>query len=208
MIRPFKGTYPVTQEWGINPQNYIQFGLKGHNGVDYGTPTGTPIIAPHSGKVIEAAFDQYGYGMYVKIENEVEGSILAHFKSFNVNAGDTVSEGQQVGISDNTGNSTGPHLHWGYFRKPRNKSDGYSGTTNPWNYLTENQQQPPVTPPTSEIEQLKAERDRLNGIIADKDELIRSLRLESVALLANKERECLQKLALQKQKVIDLANSL
>src|SRR3990167_5979943 len=151
MIRPFRGTFQVTQEWGndlvINGVHiYAQYGLKGHNGVDYGTPTGTPIIASHGGKVIEAAFDQYGYGMYVKIENDKEGSILAHLKSFVVNPGDIITEGTQIGLSDNTGNSTGAHLHWGYFRKPRNKTDGYSGTTNPFPYLTENQ--PVPIPPT------------------------------------------------------------
>jgi murein DD-endopeptidase MepM/ murein hydrolase activator NlpD len=176
MIRPFLGMFPITQEWGINPQNYVQFGLKGHNGVDYGTPTGTPILAPHSGKVIEAAFDQYGYGNYVKIENDVEGSILAHFQSFNVNAGDTVSEGQQVGISNNTGNSTGPHLHWGYFRKPRNKSDGFSGTTNPFPYIEAPQQPNPTTPPLDDkdniIKALKEQETVLRNAITQKDALL------------------------------------
>lgn len=168
--------FPITQEWGINAADYAKFGLSGHNGVDYGTPTGTPILAPHNGKVIEAAFDQYGYGMYVKIENDIEGSILAHFQSFNVNAGDTVSEGQQVGVSDNTGNSTGPHLHWGYYRKPRNKSDGFSGTTNPFAYL-EAPQQPPSTPPQTEdkdkiIRDLRAQETVLRTAITQKDALL------------------------------------
>lgn len=176
MIRPFKGTFTITQEWGVNPADYARFGLKGHNGVDYGTPTGTSIIAPHSGKVIESAFDQYGYGMYVKIENDVEGSILAHLDHFTVNAGDTVSEGQEIGISDNTGNSTGPHLHWGYYRMPRNKSDGYSGTTNPFPYLTQNT---PSTPPSTQtedqklIEQLKQENHDKDEAIRKKDELLK-----------------------------------
>jgi len=166
MIRPFKGTIPVTQEWGndlvINGVHiYAQWGYKGHNGVDYGTPTGTPIIAPHGGKVIEAGFDQYGYGMYVKIENDVEGSILAHLKSFVVNAGDIITEGTEIGISDNTGNSTGPHLHWGYFRKPRNKADGYSGTTNPYLYLTENI--PAPTPPAIDYKKLYEESQQKVG---------------------------------------------
>lgn len=190
MIRPFKGTFPITQIWGVNEADYARFGLKGHNGVDYGIPTGTPIIAPHNGKVIEAAFDQYGYGMYVKIENDEEGSILGHLQSFNVNSGDTVFEGQQIGISDNTGNSTGPHLHWGYFRKPRNKEDGYSGTTNPWPYLTENQHIASEPINSTEVKTLEAERDRLNRIIAEKDETIRAIRMETNTKLADKEREC------------------
>jgi len=178
MIRPFKGTYPVTQEWGVNPADYVRFGLKGHNGVDYGTPTGTPIIAPHSGAVIEAAYDATGYGNYVKIENDKEGSILAHFQSFNVNAGDTVSEGQQVGLSDNTGNSTGPHLHWGYYRMPRNRGDGYSGTTNPYPFLGE-----PSNPPTPDTEcqkqlsDLKVIETTLRDAIGHKDAQIKALYL-------------------------------
>lgn len=190
MRRPFNGTFPVTQIWGVNEADYARFGLKGHNGVDYGTPTGTPIVAPHDGVIIEAAFDQYGYGMYVKIENDVEGSILGHLQTFNVNAGDKILEGQQIGISDNTGNSTGPHLHWGYYRKPRNKSDGYSGTTNPWNYLTENLIGDPTPTATTEIELLKVEQTRLNGIIAGKDELIRTLRIEMNSKLAEVTTEC------------------
>jgi len=181
MKRPFKGMYPVTQEWGndlvINGVHiYAQFGLKGHNGVDYGCPTETPIIAPHGGKVIEAAFDKYGYGMYVKIENDIEGSILAHLKSFVVNPGDIITEGTQIGLSDNTGNSTGPHLHWGYFRKPRNKTDGYSGTTNPYPFLT------PETPATDykklyeaslqKVGDLQATEIRLKIEIANKDKAI------------------------------------
>lgn len=182
MIRPFKGTYPITQEWGVNPSSYSQFGLKGHNGVDYGTPTGTPILAPHSGRVIEAAFDQYGYGNYVKIENDKEGSILAHFQSFNVNAGDTVSEGQQIGVSDNTGNSTGPHLHWGYYRMPRNKSDGFSGTTNPFPYLSENNNTPsnPNTPQTEcekALSDMKINEKRLNDAIGLKDAAVKAFYL-------------------------------
>lgn len=173
MKRPFSGTFPITQEWGVNPADYARFGLQGHNGIDYGTPTGTSIIAPHDGIVIEVVFDEYGYGMYVKIENDFEGSILAHLKSANVNPGDKILEGQQIGISDNTGNSTGSHLHWGYYRKPRNKSDGYSGTTNPFPYLTENQPQvPPTNTGNSEIEQLKAHEKELNTAIEKKDKLI------------------------------------
>jgi len=188
MIRPFLGTFQVTQEWGVNPQNYIQFGLKGHNGVDYGTPTGTLILAPHNGKVIEAGFDQYGYGMYVKIENDVEGSILGHLKSFVVNAGNTITEGTQIGLSDNTGNSTGPHLHWGYFRKPRNKTDGYSGTTNPYPFLT------PETPLTDykklyeaslqKIEDMKQTENRLkNEYKAFQTEMATKLAEQKVSLL-------------------------
>src|SRR3990167_7329365 len=111
MRKPFDGEYTITQVFGVNPASYIQFGLKGHNGVDYALPTGTKILAPHNGKVIEATLDHTGYGLYIKIENDVEGSVLAHMKEFRVGVGDIVPEGQLLGFSDNSGNSTGPHLH-------------------------------------------------------------------------------------------------
>lgn len=152
MRRPFIGDFPVTQTWGVNEQNYVQFGLKGHNGIDYGLPTGTVIIAPHSGKVIEVAYDQYGYGNYIKIENDVEGSILAHLQQQDVSVGQEVKEGDRIGLSNNSGNSTGPHLHWGYFRKPRDKADGFSGTINPFPYLNENAHDEPVGIPVNIIQ--------------------------------------------------------
>ena len=137
MRRPFEGNFVLTQPFGnahlsrdsqgkvINP--YTKFGMLGHNGLDYGLPTGTPILAPHGGRIIEATNDPTGYGLYVKIENNVEGSVLAHLRNFAVKVGDQVAESQVIGYSDNTGNSTGPHLHWGYYKFPRNRQNGYAG---------------------------------------------------------------------------------
>ena len=131
-ITPFKGDFPITQEFGnkliINGVDiYGQWGLKGHNGIDYGIPNDTPLYAPHSGKIIEAVYDKEGYGWYLKIENEIEGSVLAHMRKFEVGLGDEIVEGQLIGYSNNSGWSTGPHLHWGYYRHPRNRNNGYNG---------------------------------------------------------------------------------
>ena len=132
MRLPFAGNFRVSQIFGndliINGVHiYAQYGYKGHNGIDYATPSGTTILAPHSGKVIEANFDANGYGYYLKIENDVEGSVLGHNQKFLVKVGDIVTEGQPVAISGNTGNSTGAHLHWGYYKFPRNRQNGYGG---------------------------------------------------------------------------------
>lgn len=136
MIRPFRGDFALTQPFGANPGDYAKFGLNGHNGLDYGLPSNTQVIAPHDGKVIEAASDPTGYGNYLKIENAREGSVMAHLASFQVKVGDTVSEGQPIGLSDNTGNSTGPHLHWGYYLFPRIRTNGYAGFINQLPLLT------------------------------------------------------------------------
>jgi len=130
----------ITQIFGANPQIYSQFGLKGHNGIDYRAflPNGercyeggkSEVFAPHDGKIIENRLDN-GYGWYIKIENEKEGSILAHFSHQSPKkVGDTVKTGEFVGFQGTTGFSTGIHLHWGYYLHPRNRSNGYAGYIN------------------------------------------------------------------------------
>ena len=157
MKKPFIGAFRLTQGWGENPDIYKQFGLKGHNGQDWGLPTGTEIIAPHNGKVLEAVKGDTGYGNYVKIESDIEGSLLAHLQSFSVKVGDLVIEGQTIAISNNTGFSTGPHLHWGYYRIPRNRNDGYAGYINQASYLEIQM----VTIPQKELDDIRLRRDEL-----------------------------------------------
>lgn len=127
----------ITRSWGVNGHIYSRFGFKGHNGVDYrlfdeaGNRSSEAVLyAPHDGRVLEARNDPDGYGLYLKIESAREGSILAHLKSFSVKVGDEVKQGQVIGVCDNTGWSTGAHLHWGYYTMPRNRANGYGGTIN------------------------------------------------------------------------------
>lgn len=127
MRKPFDGDYILTQGFGQNPEDYKQFGLAGHNGLDYGLPMRTRVLSPHHGKVIEATLDPQGYGLYIKIENDKEGSVLAHFAELRVGVGDLIEEGQLIAYSDTSGNSTGPHLHWGYYLLPRDRTNGYAG---------------------------------------------------------------------------------
>ncbi len=139
MIWPVKKVY-ITQKWGVNRDIYKRFGFKGHNGIDLRLHqgNGTPIFAPHDGTIRERRFDADGYGKYLKIESNKEGSILAHLKDWNVNVNKNVKEGDLVGWGDNTGWSTGPHLHWGYYRSPRDRQNGYGGTIDPTPYIDSN----------------------------------------------------------------------
>lgn len=140
MRSPVKKIY-VTQKFGANPERYAKWGLKGHSGIDYRAflPNGdrcygggkSEVFTPHDGKIIENVFDENGYGWYLKIENDNEGSVLAHFSSQSLLAvGTTVKEGDWVGYQGSTGNSSGIHLHWGYYKKPRDRSNGYNGFIN------------------------------------------------------------------------------
>lgn len=127
----FQGPGRITQRFGENPAAYEKFGLKGHNGIDYGIRY-VPLYCCIFGKVTENAYDKYGYGHYIKIENEVCGVIYAHFKDPAVKkVGDEVKPGEELGLSGNSGNSTGPHLHFGVFPKPRDRSNGYLGYIDP-----------------------------------------------------------------------------
>lgn len=140
MRKPFEGEYKLTQTWANEliidgKPYYAQWGYKGHNGVDYGLPFRTQVIAPHNGKIIEASYDPNGYGNYVKIENDKEGSILAHLDVVEVKVGFQLLEGDKIGLSGNSGASTGPHLHWGYYRFPRDRQNGYGGTIDPAPYI-------------------------------------------------------------------------
>lgn len=145
MNYPVKKVY-ITQGWGVNQSTYASLGLKGHNGIDLrifdnngNKAVSGDLIAPHDGKIIEAGSDPNGYGLYYKIENDVEGSILGHNKQLLFKVGDNVKEGQLIGYTDNTGWSTGSHVHWGYYRKPRDKSNGFSGTVDPQPYIGSNE---------------------------------------------------------------------
>lgn len=140
MQSPVKKIY-ITQVFGVNAANYAKFGLKGHNGIDYRAflPNGercyeggkSEVFAPHDGKIIENVYDENGYGYYVKIENDSEGSVLAHFSSASPRkVGESVKMGDLIGYQGTTGNSTGIHLHWGYYKQPRDRANGFAGFIN------------------------------------------------------------------------------
>ena len=89
-------------------------GLHGHNGYDFGAPTGTSVRAAASGEVVIArAGYNGGYGNYVAISHSNGTQTLyAHLNTIGVQAGDWVSQGQTIGTVGSTGRSTGPHLHF------------------------------------------------------------------------------------------------
>jgi murein DD-endopeptidase MepM/ murein hydrolase activator NlpD len=82
-----------------------------HTGVDFAVPPGTPVLAVADGKVENANWGR-SYGK--QIVQKVAGGwvIYAHLNKLLVKPGDSVKEGQKIGESGNTGNSTGPHLHF------------------------------------------------------------------------------------------------
>ena len=82
-----------------------------HTGVDYAVKSGTDIVAVADGKIENASWGS-AYG--TQLVQKVEGGwvIYAHLSKALVKAGDKVTKGQHIGESGNTGNSSGPHLHF------------------------------------------------------------------------------------------------
>ena len=86
---------------------------RAHHGVDYAAPTGTPVYAIGSGKVIAKGYQANGGGNYVKIRhNSTYTTTYMHLSRFakGLNVGDMVAQKEVIGYVGSTGLSTGPHL--------------------------------------------------------------------------------------------------
>ena len=85
---------------------------KTHGGIDLATPSGTPIVAYRSGKVVTAS-THYSWGNYILIDHgDGLQTLYAHCSKLLSKAGGKVKQGQVIALSGSTGNSTGPHLHF------------------------------------------------------------------------------------------------
>lgn len=134
MNQPLIGSYAITQTFGENPASYARYGLRGHNGIDYACPIGTPVYAVADGRVIKAGQDPAGYGDYIKVQYDGYADIYAHLSYRLVSVGDNVMSGQVICRTGSTGNSTGPHLH--HERRPDDepRDNGYNGAVDPLVY--------------------------------------------------------------------------
>lgn len=119
------GAVPKVLVSGVKTENYfihpvpgsiLTQGRHGYNSVDFGAPTGTPILAAADGTVIveKGAGKWYGgYGNYIVIAHDNGTQTLyAHNSKNFVSVGDVVKQGQQIGLVGSTGRSTGPHVHF------------------------------------------------------------------------------------------------
>ncbi len=119
----------VTQEFGGKAIDYSAFGLIAHNGRDVACPIGTPVTTMHPG-VCWPYEDSGGYGNTVEVwyptlsNNAAYKTIVAHLSEIKVQYGQKVNAGDLLGLSGNTGNSTGPHVHYG-IKLLAGKNPGY-----------------------------------------------------------------------------------
>ncbi len=105
--------YRISSRFSNNRFHPVLKRTRAHHGVDYAAPTGTPVYAIGSGKVIAKAYQAGGGGNYVKIRhNSVYVTTYMHLSRFakGLQVGDAVKQKQVIGYVGSTGISTGPHL--------------------------------------------------------------------------------------------------
>jgi murein DD-endopeptidase MepM/ murein hydrolase activator NlpD len=107
---PVPAGYALTSSFGWRTSP-TRGGADFHTGQDFARPQGSPVTAVSRGIVVYTGWSG-GYGNLIRVRhaNGVE-SWYAHLSTIEVQAGDEVEAGDQLGAVGSTGNSTGPHLH-------------------------------------------------------------------------------------------------
>ena len=124
-IWPTNNTRVVTSPYG---ERWCPFhGYESHNGADIDAARGSAVLAAKSGRVIQAGWNG-GYGISVMIAHD-DGitTLYGHMDGCSVSVGQTVSQGETIGICGSTGNSTGAHIHYTMYKN--------GGTIDPLPYL-------------------------------------------------------------------------
>ena len=107
----------VTSRFGMREHPILGYSAM-HTGVDFAAQQGTPILAAGAGKVTMSGYNG-GYGLYVRLEHTKEiGTGYAHMSRLGpgIKPGVSVRQGQVIGFVGSTGMSTGPHLHYEFYR--------------------------------------------------------------------------------------------
>lgn len=144
----------VNRAFGVMPEFYAKYGLKGHNGIDFFALRGDRIFAAHPGIVTHTHMNVIeGIGIVIKTLEKFDfetgqaffKTIYWHLLAVNVKVGQQVKAGDFIGWADNTGESTGDHLHFAL--KPValgekdfewsnvKQSNGYFGAIDPQPYF-------------------------------------------------------------------------
>ena len=150
-------------------KKFTEWGIVGHNGIDYGLPEGTEVVAAADGKVIQAG-ENGDFGVSVTIQHSWGQSLYAHLKEAKVSQDQEIKAGDVIGLSGKTGAAFGEHLHFAIKPNDADTSNGYLGFIDPSPYFekpekpTEPQPQERqlVTEPPN-VEEQKVEEPKLVG---------------------------------------------
>ena len=132
-VNPIPGDYVLTASFGNDGDRWAHK----HSGQDFAVPVGTPVHSVHGGTVVKAgpngAGDGPAYGNAVVVKH-ADGTYTqyAHLSQIDVSVGQQVSTGQTIARSGNTGNTSGPHLHFEVRTTP-----DYGSAVDPMSFLRE-----------------------------------------------------------------------
>ena len=104
--------YKISQRFGDNPDYYKKIGYAAHEGIDFSCLPGTPVVSVANGTVVSCLDNTLGMTIRIRVDG---GTVqYRHLSRFDVKAGDTVTQGQQVGLSGNSGKYVvgKGHLHF------------------------------------------------------------------------------------------------
>jgi murein DD-endopeptidase MepM/ murein hydrolase activator NlpD len=123
----------ITSRFSMARMHPILKRVTPHEGVDYGAPTGTPVAAVASGRVISAGWNGgFGNSVHLNHENGLE-TMYSHLSRIDVHVGDRVAQGDVIGAVGATGLATGPHLDFRLLErgKPRDPTKKISPVAPP-----------------------------------------------------------------------------
>jgi len=102
--------YPTTEHWLSGTSFHPELG---HPAVDFAGDLGNAIYATDAGVVVYAGWNDWGYGFLIILDHgNGWQSLYGHLSQVNVSCGQSVGQGDVIGLMGSTGNSTGPHLHF------------------------------------------------------------------------------------------------
>ena len=138
---PFSGNFSVTFAFGQQSDNeeikkkFQEWGIVGHNGLDFGLSAGNEVFACDAGKVIQSG-DNGDFGTSITIQHSWGQSIYGHLRETKVKEGDEIQINKVIGLSGSSGAAFGEHLHFAI--KPNNSdlNNGYLGFIDPAPYLS------------------------------------------------------------------------
>ena len=107
IIHPIEGQ--ITSAFGSREETEVISAF--HQGIDIAAVTGTKINCAMDGTVVAASYAG-DYGNHIKIQNGEVLTVYAHCSEIEVNVGDEVNQGQEIGKVGATGKVTGSHLHF------------------------------------------------------------------------------------------------
>lgn len=113
-----RGVRPIivgtgTFVYPVGSRNFTQYFWYGHRGIDIALPEGSAVFASDTGTVTFAGWNVYGFGNLIVV-NHGNGyeTFYGHLSGINVVPGQIVYQGNLIGSTGNTGNSSGPHIHF------------------------------------------------------------------------------------------------